>query len=209
MTLRFRPSEKILFIGDSITSACNDISPPLGTGFVLFMDLLMAARYPQLGCQLINRGVGGDTVKDLERRWEEDAIAVDPDWLFVMIGVNDFAYHYHDDWKPRAVSAQTYRETYNKLINRARSALKSKIVLVEPTAFWCDAQEPIHQDMMDACKIVADIAKEHDAEVCPLHDRFKQTLAQAPEGGWMDDHVHPSARGHAVIALILLEYMGW
>jgi hypothetical protein len=53
------------------------------------------------------------------------------------------------------------------------------------------------------------LAAEFGVELCRLHERFLAHMREAPAGGWMNDHVHPSFRGHGIIALSVLEHLGW
>ncbi|MBL8162346.1 MAG: hypothetical protein JNJ61_10210, partial [Anaerolineae bacterium] len=68
---------RILFFGDSLTQ---------GTIGVNYVDKLARA-LPQH--TLINKGINGDTSLNLYRRTQEDVIALRPDLVFVMVGIND------------------------------------------------------------------------------------------------------------------------
>src|SRR5689334_13593891 len=82
--------QKILLIGHSITDAGRrGPAAPYGEGYVAMVRNFLLARYPQLGLTFANRGVSGDTVRDLDARWERDVIAERPDWLSIGIGIND------------------------------------------------------------------------------------------------------------------------
>jgi lysophospholipase L1-like esterase len=94
-------------------------------------------------------------------------------------------------------------------MTRARDGIDSRIVLMEPTPYWCDPDLPLHAEIKEVCQIVKDVAREFDVEFCPLHEAFKDRMQKAPEGGWMSDNIHPSPRGHAIIAHIVLEFLGW
>ncbi|MCG6198000.1 GDSL family lipase, partial [Anoxybacillus sp. LAT_38] len=50
---------------------------------------LLQAVYPELGIRVVNKGISGNTVRDLKARWKEDVIAQKPDWVSIMIGIND------------------------------------------------------------------------------------------------------------------------
>ncbi|HRT97109.1 MAG TPA: GDSL-type esterase/lipase family protein, partial [Planctomycetota bacterium] len=83
--------ETFVLIGDSITD-CGRRDPavgPLGNGYVAYFTDLVTARHPERRIRFVNRGISGDTVLDLEARWEADVLAERPDWLSVMIGIND------------------------------------------------------------------------------------------------------------------------
>lgn len=72
---------KIVFFGDSLTEGSYG-----GSYFAHLPDLL-----PEH--EVINRGVGGDTVSNLLYRLESDVLLLQPDGVFVMVGGNDaFSY---------------------------------------------------------------------------------------------------------------------
>jgi lysophospholipase L1-like esterase len=77
-------------IGDSITGAWRrDSDPPYGNGCVSLPRALLTASHPEPRLSWVNRGVKADTVRDLEQRWERDAIGTKPDRLSAKIGIND------------------------------------------------------------------------------------------------------------------------
>ncbi len=83
--MQFKPQQKIVFIGDSITDCGRrGAAEPFGSGYVSIARALLA-RYPELGLQFVNKGIGGNTVRDLAARWEQDVVAERPDWLSVMM----------------------------------------------------------------------------------------------------------------------------
>ncbi len=208
--LRIRSGEKLLFIGDSITECGREsVEPPLGGGFVQFVHCLLAARHPDVPVEIVNRGVAGDTIRDLERRWERDVIAERPDWLFVMIGVNDLLYRHLEQPRHRAVGDEEYAATYRRLLARTREALSCRTALLEPTPLEEDLAAPSHAPMRNLCAIVREVAREHDAEVVPIFERFLATVGKAPARGWMIDVPHPNLKGQAILALAVLEHLGW
>ena len=89
--LLFRPNQKVVFIGDSITDCGRRGEPnaPYGAGYMAMVRNFLIARYPGLNLAFENRGISGNTIRDLKARWEEDVIAEQPGVLSVMIGIND------------------------------------------------------------------------------------------------------------------------
>src|SRR3954463_6527239 len=89
----FTSGARILFQGDSITDGNRgrnaDPNHILGHGYVFLIAARHGAEFPAKKLDFINRGVSGDTVSDLERRWQKDALDLKPDILSILIGVND------------------------------------------------------------------------------------------------------------------------
>jgi lysophospholipase L1-like esterase len=133
MSLIFSAHQKLLFIGDSITDCGRRNEPfaPYGQGYVHLARAFLLARYPELGLEVVNRGIGGNTVRDLAARWETDVIAEQPDWLSVKIGINDV-------WRTiagrtgEAVPLTEYRSTYTALLQQTRERTSARLILMEP-----------------------------------------------------------------------------
>ena len=87
----FQPEQTLLFIGDSITDCQRREAPysPLGCGYVYFAANFLLAARPDLRLTIENRGIGGDSTRDLKWRWNRDCIALEPDIVSIMIGIND------------------------------------------------------------------------------------------------------------------------
>ena len=121
-------SPRILFQGDSITDGNRgrsaDPNHILGHGYAFIIAARHGAGFPERKLDFTNRGVSGNTVLDLEKRWAKDTLALKPDLLSVMIGVND---------QSRNVPLEAYEATYDKLLTDARAQNpKLKLVLMEP-----------------------------------------------------------------------------
>ena len=61
----------------------------MGAGYVSFIDSILGAALPELPLRVLNTGISGNRVTDLEARWQSDVLDLQPDWLSVMIGIND------------------------------------------------------------------------------------------------------------------------
>jgi lysophospholipase L1-like esterase len=130
--LLFEAGQKILCIGDSITDCGRrqEAYAPYGRGYVALLQALLPARYPALGLEVVNRGIGGNTVRDLAGRWEADVVAERPAWLSIMIGVNDAWGAFYG--RQGAVLLDEYERTYRELLAQARAATGAQLILMEP-----------------------------------------------------------------------------
>jgi lysophospholipase L1-like esterase len=168
----------------------------LGHGYVFITAARHGATFPQLKLEFFNRGVSGNTVLDLEKRWQEDALDLKPDLLSVLVGVNDSG---------RKVPLDQYEQTYDRLLAQARQANpRLKLVLCEPFGLpvgkhktdWRTWNASLAQQR----EVVARLAARHDAALVKFQEAFDQAAERAPAEHWIWDAVHPTYSGHQVMA---------
>ena len=88
-------------------------------------------------------GIGGNTVRDLQARWQTDVLDLNPDWLTVMIGINDVWRRFDQPAIPEShVSLEEYEQTLEELVRSALPGLEGLVIM---TPFYL---EPNDQDRM-------------------------------------------------------------
>jgi lysophospholipase L1-like esterase len=193
----------IVFTGDSITDAGRRERAyrPFGYGYVHFVANHLLAKYPQLNLGIINTGIGGDTIGDLESRWEEDCIQHGPDVLSVLIGINDVWRQFGDSaGLAEGFGPDQYELTLRQLLSRAKKESNCQFVLVEPFMFCNDRENQMFQGLRMYIEVVHKLAAEFDAVLVPLQSCIDERLEQVPPQRWSDDCVHPYVWAHAWIA---------
>ena len=82
----------ILFQGDSITDADrarqNMNKWEMGMGYPHLVKAMLSSREPQ-AYTYVNRGISGNRIVDLYARIKIDAINLKPDYMSILVGVND------------------------------------------------------------------------------------------------------------------------
>lgn len=200
----FTRGQKIVLIGDSITDAGRrGVDGPYGAGYVNMARSLVLARYPELRLRFVNKGIGGNTVRDLADRWHTDVIQQQPDWLSVMIGINDvwrgFGPNVHE-----AVPLPEYRTTLSDLLQQARDANGARLILMEPYMIEPDRSEPMRAQMDRYGAVVRELAEQFEAVLVRTQAAFDRALEHSTPADWADDQIHPGAPGHAIIAIEFL-----
>jgi len=205
----FEHGQKILFIGDSITDTGRRlVTPPYGTGYVSLIRAFVDARYPELNLRWENRGIGGNTVRDLRDRWDEDVIREQPDWLSVKIGIND-VWRTFDRNGEGSVPIDEYETTLRSLLQRATDETPAKLIVAEPYHIEADTTHPMRAMMDEYGLIARKIAEEFGAIGIRTQEAFDRALASQPASAWADDQIHPGLPGHAIIALAYLRAIGF
>jgi len=198
----------VLFQGDSITDCGRDrtaVGPnsagALGTGYPLLIAAQHLAARPEAGFRFFNRGVSGNTVPDLDARWQADTLDLHPDVLSVLIGVNDLWHKINGQY---AGTVDQYEAGYAALLERTRRALPDvRLVVLEPFVLRTAAVEAVHDhwfpEFDQRRAVAARVAAGAGATFVPLHAMFERLSAQAPPAYWSADGVHPSVAGHGAI----------
>jgi lysophospholipase L1-like esterase len=204
----FQAEQKLLFIGDSITDCGRRYEhAPLGNGYVYQAHLWLAAAHPELRLEVVNRGVSGDTVRDLARRWAADALRPEPDWLLVMIGVNDVWRQMAGLWR-EAVPLAEYEATYRRLLEQLPRRGAGGLVLLEPFLVEPDTSHPFRQQLDGYRAAVRRLAADYGALRVETQAAFDRGLQHRPPPYWAEDGVHPTPTGHTLIAQQLLRVCG-
>jgi lysophospholipase L1-like esterase len=147
-------------------------------------------------------------VRDLAARWETDVLALKPDWLSVMIGINDVWRHFDLLRQSEAVPPAEFARTYDALLARTRPQLQGLVLM---TPYYI---EPLKSDVMrrrmdDFGGIVRQLATTHGAILVDTQAAFDHVLAHHDSAVFSSDRVHPSRIGHMVLARGFLEAVGF
>lgn len=202
-------SKLILFQGDSITDCGRNLEDITSTGMG-YMQMVKG----QLGCEhpgayeFINKGISGNRVVDVYARIKTDIINLKPDYMSILIGVNDV---WHDlGGLNNGIAVEKFEKIYDMLISEVLEALPDiKIMILEPFVLegiktGPTEEEPDRWNYFKAevplrAEAAKRIAKKYDLPYIPLQDKFDEACRQAPASYWLKDGVHPTAMGHWII----------
>lgn len=210
---QIQSGQTVVFAGDSITDCGRrGDAAPYGVGYVRQCIELITARYPERDLSYFNAGIGGNTVLDLQGRWDTEMLAHNPDWLTVLIGINDL--HRSFNATPEAVPVDRFEAVYREILQRAKDHCNPKLVLLDP--FYLiqpedanEQQQKVLAMLPDYIAVARKMAQEFGALHVPMHDLYQQHLQRRPAETFCPEPVHPNPAGHHVMALALLEALGW
>lgn len=184
---------RMVFFGDSLTE---------GKPGAAYLDAL-ARRVSVDGhlhgrVELVNAGMGGDTVLNLARRMAPDVVPLQPDWVVVVVGVNDCAtwllrrspptlqwyrsLRYFASYKGvrRAVTPERYLSGLRVVVDGLRAQTGARVALCTPATNG----ESLHSRGWRALDRYAEavrwVARERDCPLLDVHAAFARELAMLP-----------------------------
>ncbi len=201
----------ILFQGDSITDAGRNKEPGKefhkGYGYANMVAGEIGANEPYK-YKFFNRGIAGNRSVDLFARMKVDMINLKPDYMSILVGVNDVWHEYRFQ---NGVSVEKYELVYSLMVQELLQELPElKIMILEPFVLPGSATESTeeHPDRWEyfsrevplRAAAAKRVAEKFNLPFVPLQDMFNQANADAPESGyWLRDGVHPTQAGHTLI----------
>lgn len=211
--MKILAGKRIVFIGDSITSAARDFAlggegagqNAYGDGYVRVVKSMIEAFYPERRIRVTNRGIGGNTIRHMAARWADDVLALNPDWLSVMIGINDVWRQFDSPMQKEIhVYPEEYLTTYRNILQQVRPRLEG-LVICSPYVIDDNPNDPMRRRMDEYREMSALIAREFDAIYVDAQAPFDAYLNHQHSNHLCADRIHPSSTGHMLIARAWLD----
>jgi lysophospholipase L1-like esterase len=194
-------------------------SSPLPTRIVCFGDSMTDGdTYPQLIMQAFHEaggpvpacicsGVGGETLKLMDARFDKTVAVFKPDLVTVLEGTNDGGQN---------TSAEDYEKSLRSIVAKIK-AIGARVMLLTPSECQARAGKTeaekdasfaimhVHLDAYEA--IVRKVAAD---ESCLLAENRKRFTAGLKEGKilFVEDNIHPNYLGQSLIARSILDALG-
>ena len=205
---------KIVFLGDSITQQAEDFED----GFIsLIRQNLVQDKF-----ELVGKGIGGNKVSDLLTRYKSDVLDLNPDLVFIYIGIND-VWHKYDFGTGSDIDL--YEKGLRAIISDIKS-LGSKIVLCTPTVIGentgdfelgnqfknVETMEKMNGDLDTFSDVVRKLSNEYETELLDLRKIFMDYLAENnlnndAAGILTTDGVHLNKQGNKLIADQMIKFI--
>ena len=209
-------NKKVVFLGDSITQNAV-INSEKFKGFIS----LLGENVDQ-NTELIGKGIGGDKVSDLLTRYRDDVIKLNPDMVFIYIGVNDV-------WHKYDYGTGTDIDLYENGLRQIIADLKEngvEVILCTPTVIGenkgeftlvnqfkdIETMEIMNNDLDDYSDVIRKLSREFDTKLLDLRKIFMQYISENnPEnkskGVLTTDGVHLNNLGSKLIANEMIKFI--
>lgn len=211
----FEAKDRILFIGDSIgdynrARPYADSVNTWGTSYVAVIAQLLQATYPEKLFHVYNVCVGGNQSRDLRARWQTDVLDLAPDWVCMMIGINDVWRQFDAPDRPDlSVGLSDYADNIEAMLSETLPRVKG-MVLMTPYFMEQNKSDPMRQtmDLYGAkCRELGEKYGCLTIDTQAVWDEFFSKGLHPHAISW--DCIHPGDMGRMVLARAFLKAVGY
>ncbi|MDC0162770.1 SGNH/GDSL hydrolase family protein [Flavobacteriaceae bacterium] len=221
-------STKVVFLGDSITEAGiydKEVGVPSGdtliypkyTGFITLLK-----KDIEDDIELIGKGVSGNKVSNLLERYKKDVLSLNPDIVFIYIGINDV-------WHKYSFGTGTDIIFYENGLRKIIADLKNKgakVILCTPTVIGenkgeftlvnefkdIETMEIMNGDLDAYSDVIRKLASELNTDLLDLREIFMNYISEnnpnnQSSGITTYDGVHLNDLGNKLIADEMLRFI--
>lgn len=194
----------LLFLGDSITD-CNHYFDPENLGYGYVRMISEQINTPDINYQVLNKGNDGFTVPSVRRLWKRSCLNLKPDFITILIGINDLAV-IKNTGITLSVGLAEFREQYQALIDDIRMMTDCSILLMEPFIFpWPAEYTAWEEDLHTLSNLIQKHAVKNTLSFLPLWDELRTTAKSEGYSEITTDGIHLTPNGHKLIANKWLE----
>jgi len=200
-----KDKDRVVFLGDSITQ--QGAGPK---GYVTLFGQMVKEKLPDKDIAVINAGISGHKVPDLQKRLDKDVLAKDPTVVVIYIGINDV---WHTT-SGRGTPADAYESGLKELIDRIH-AKNARVLLVTPSVIGEKegGENPLDGLLEQYAGISRKVAYETGVQLLDLHDDFRHYLEHHNSGGkskgiLTTDGVHLNEAGNRFVAEQMASALG-
>ena len=211
----FEHNDRIVFTGDSVTDSGRKrpygegLWEGLGNGFVRNLDSILTVLYPENIYRIVNTGSSGFTTRNLLSTWEHDVTAIKPDWVFVMIGMNDVWRQFDEPTVAsyEYVSPEEYRANLVEMVKRTKDTVKG-MFLMPPFYMEANNADPMKIRLREYAAIMKEVAEEYGVGYIDMQDDFDALLEHRYPASISWDRVHPTWVGSMLMTRRILHEIG-
>lgn len=216
-SLREKDSVIIVAFGDSVTRGATS-KGALDTASVYHHQLknVLEERYADVIFNVINAGVGGDKASDGLARLNEDVIRFAPDLVIIGFGLNDSVTN-------GLAGLRKFKLTMSEILRRIQQQTSADIVALTPNFLATSDNQNIDDEHRSKgwgesfaktqnsgvleryAQTIREIGSEHGVPIGDVYSMWQQISDSVNTNKLLANGLnHPDARGHRIIAEILM-----
>ncbi len=207
--MKIRDNSRILFLGDSITDVKFNFLQHRNIGgknvYALQAAKQMKKRFS--GLEFSFSGIASNRTYHVYDRFTKDCVSFKPDYVIMLIGVNDAWEHYTPESYPPLLRPMEphMKEIYRRFHDELP---ETKIMVLLPFMIDTVAEKyPFHKTLDEYREVLRSMALENGAEVIDLQQTFNEAQKRIEPVILSRDGIHPTNEGHAVIAEEIMKHI--
>lgn len=192
--IKIKRNSIVLFQGDSVTDwhrNREDIKS-MGDSYVKKMNEYLS----KFNITVINKGIAGNKVNNLLERFDNDFKQINPDYIFILIGVNDTWHDY-----PNQKSTKQFEEEFDLLITKINKDINVPIILLEP--FIIGYNEEIicmQSDLDEKIRSIKKLADKYSLEYISFKEEFNKILTKENYLEYTLEGIHLLDKGYQIMS---------
>jgi len=230
--LSYAGGKRVLFIGDSITDGAwgnnskwnatseernqSDMNHIYGHGYMSLCASYYQGLFPEENHLFWNRGISGNTLRDLHSRWDKDVIGLQPDVVSILIGTNDVDKALRED---KTICINDWDKEFRHLLDSTLSILPNvQFVICTPFVARTgklkrtDNYQSREQQILKLDAVLRHIATDYHATLIPFDELISSLQSSTTESNdtyWIWDGIHPTPAAHYRMAELWKEKAGY
>lgn len=206
---KINDGDRILFIGDSITDLKFNRNQNLSLHGknVYALQVAQSLKKEHKNLKFFFKGIASNRTYHVYDRLTEDCINLKPNVIVMLIGVNDAWENYApENYPPLRRPMKPHMEEIYRRINAELDEVQMLVLL----PFLIDTVEekaPFHIVLDKFISELAEMAEANGAAVIDLQEVFYQAQKQIAPKKLAVDGIHPTEKGHEIIAKEILRLM--
>ena len=203
-TESLKKGDRIVFLGDSITQGGGGPK-----GYITLVKKALAEKHKELGIEVVNAGIGGNKVPDLQRRLQKDVLDKKPTLVVIYIGINDIWHGQSDPSK--GTTKEKFADGLKEIVGKIKGA-GARVVLCTPSVIGekTGGTNALDGRLDEYSDISRKLAKELKLPLCDLRSAFADYLKtnnseNKAQGILTGDSVHLNDEGNKLVAETILK----
>jgi lysophospholipase L1-like esterase len=196
-----------LFQGDSITDGNRgrnaDLNHIMGHGYAYAVASRIGADFPASDFQFINKGISGNAIPDLLKRWKVDALDLHPQVLSLLVGINDVnaVVNQYDGFQSIDDFKLGYRSLLDQvMLQNPKTLLALGLPFVSRGTRTSAKFDLFEHEVKLRATYIKELALEFNGLFVDYPTVFEQAYKNQSIAYWIWDGVHPTVFGHELMA---------
>jgi lysophospholipase L1-like esterase len=205
--VKLQKGDRIVFLGDSITQGGGGEH-----GYITLVSKALEKHHKDLGIEVVNAGISGNKVPDLQARLKKDVLDKKPTIVMIYIGIND-VWHGEND-PAKGTTKERFAAGLKDIIKQIQDG-GARVILCTPSVIGekkpgtnkLDAKLDEYSDISRA------VAKDAKVPLCDLRKAFQDhetanNKDDRDQGVLTGDRVHLNEAGNRLVADAMLKMFG-